>query len=683
MKFLCFFSWSGRARMIPGLFLAIGNVFFLHGQSGWQPAPAPNSVCLRSGLSFRGTLLAGTDGLGVYRREAAGRWVAEEPGDSMGQVRAMLAYKGHVFAIGSDALWKRNADSRWTSILPLPDAESEFLSMCRHGNSLYLGWTYGILRSDDSGRNWNESGGQLEGKSINNLVSWRNALWAESEGSVYRSDAHGKVWYPDNDGLPAGFREMSFSTDGDSLFVLDAQYGLFVYDDGTWRQLGIPGGVRAMLTYGDDLYVAGEAGVFKRAERRGAWLHLNGLPGSVHAATVLLPGSDGVLLGTNHQGFWRLPDSNAFAMQEETGIRNTRISSMSAADGECYLTTRFAGALHASSDSGKNWDGLFDGGLPAVDATVHRKSGLLHWLGTSAGLWLSRDGAKTWNEIPLFRRQRIHDILQSDDGWLVAGMAGTVFKTSDTGLSWQFAGNGFRRPGVSQLLRVGPVLFAATYGGLYQSRNQGREWHKVDSGLPAWEAAAHIACIDGVLYLSTFESGLFWSHDSGRSFELLHNQFSEWSIRSIVGAGNLRFCTDGSKVFFSADHGMNWKAILYGLPYRTKISDLCLSGAYCWAATEGKGLWRIALASASTDPVYRTPPTDCAIWPVPASGALQVRLPVPAAEFQISDLSGRVCRSGRIGHWETAVDLRGLPAATYLFRWFSVGAGGVRRFVKQ
>jgi photosystem II stability/assembly factor-like uncharacterized protein len=683
MKTWCFFSWSGRARMIPGLFLAFGNVFFLHGQSGWQPAPAPNSVCLRSGLSFRGTLLAGTDGLGVYRREAAGRWVAEEPGDSMGQVRAMLEYNGHVFAIGSDAVWKRNADSRWTSILPLPDAESEFLDIYQHGNSLFLGWTYGILRSDDSGRSWKESGGQLEGKAIHNLISWRNDLWAESEGSVYRSDAQGKVWYPDNDGLPAGFRELSFSTDGDSLFVLDAQYGLFVYDDGNWRQLDIPGGVRAMLAYGDDLYVAGEAGVFKRVERRGAWLHLNGLPVSVHAATVLLPGSDGVLLGTNHQGFWRLPDSNAFAMQEETGIRNTRISSMSAVDGECYLTTRFAGALHASSDSGNNWKGVFGGRLPAVDGTVHRKSGLLHWLGTSAGLWLSRDGAKTWNEIPLFRRQRIHDILQTDDGWLIAGMAGTVFKTSDTGLIWQFAGSGFRRPGVSQLLRVGPVLYAATYGGLYQSRNQGREWHKVDSGLPVWEAAAHIACIDGVLYLSTFESGLFWSHDSGRSFELLHNQFSEWSIVKLVGSGNLLFCTDGGKVYFSSDLGMNWKPLMHGLPYRTAISDLCLYGNHCWAATEGKGLWRLPIASATVEPGPELLKPECRIWPVPASDYIHVRITRPGQQYQICNMSGSVLRAGRLSRMETRIELQGLPPAPYLLRWTSDAGYGVRMFVKE
>ena len=683
MKCLCFFFWLEQARMIPGLLLVVGNLTHAQAQSGWQQAAAPTSVSFRSALNFRGTPLAGTDGAGVYRREAAGRWIAEEPADSMGVVKALLTHNGQVFAIGSDAVWMRREDQRWLSILPLPDADSELLGICSSGDKLYLGWTYGMLRSDDSGRSWKEGGGQLEGKAIHALAGWRDALWAVAEGSVYRSDDGGQIWHPDNNGLPLGQRELSLQAVGDSLYLLDAQFGLFVYTDGLWRRQEIPGGVRAMLEYEDDQYAAGETGVYKRVGKRGAWLHLNGFPASVSAATVLIHVNNGILLGTNHQGCWQLPDSQSAAMQEETGIANTRISSLAVQDGQWVLTTRFAGSLHTSHDKGKNWQRLYPEAFPPLDATLHRSAGSLHWLGTSAGLWLSRDKGQTWSEIPLFRRQRIHDILQTSDGWLVAGMAGTVFKTTDTGMSWQFAGKGFQRPGVYQLMQLGNTLFAASYGGLYRSLNGGNDWMKTDSGLPAWEAAAHIAAVNGVLYLSTFESGLFWSHDSGHSFEQLHHQFSEWSVRKIVGEGNLLFATDGIKVYFSADFGLNWKALPYGLPYRTNIADLCLSDGFCLAATEGKGLWRLAIASAAAGDFIQHSVGSCQLWPVPAANQVHIRLPLPRTQYQIADMAGRIWRNGQASGRETSIDLHGLPSGNYTLRWFSGKGGGAQLFVKQ
>jgi hypothetical protein len=185
------------------------------------------------------------------------------------------------------------------------------------------------------------------------------------------------------------------------------------------------------------------------------------------------------------------------------------------------------------------------------------------------------------------------------------------------------------------------------------------------------------------LYLSTFESGLFWSHDSGRSFELLNNQFSEWSIVKLVGSGNLLFCSDGSKVYFSSDLGMNWKPLMHGLPYRTAISDLCLYGNHCWAATEGKGLWRLPIASATVEPGPELLKPECRIWPVPASDYIHVRITRPGQQYQICNMSGSVLRAGRLSRMETRIELQGLPPAPYLLRWTSDAGYGVRMFVKE
>lgn len=684
MKCLCFFSWLVQARMIPGLLFTLIVPSFLAAQPAWQAASAPASVCFRSGLSIHGEIYAGTDGVGVYRRVSPGQWIAEAPSDSMGVIRALLEHGNKLFALGSDALWKRLSNGNWLKVLALTDEESELLSICSHGESLCVGWSYGLFQSDDTGRHWKEAGGQLEGKAITSLASWGHALWAESEGSVFRSTDDGMVWYPETEGLPAGSRELAFKVAADSLYLLDAQNGLYCYTDGSWFRHAIAGGVRALVSYKDDLYAAGSGGVYKRIDRDGSWIPLTGFAPGIQAATVLLAAPDGLLLGTNHQGCWRLPDSAAFPVEEETRIPNTRISSLTAINGTLCMTTRFAGTLHLSVDSGRHWQSGFRSAFPQADATVFRADGALQWLGTSSGLWCSRDAGANWQVVPLFSRQRIHDILQVEDGWLVAGMAGTVFKTGDEGRSWQFAGNGFQRPGVYQLLKMGDAVFAATYGGLYKSRNGGSEWVKVDSGLPAWEAAAHIALIDGLLYLSTFESGLFVSYDSGRSFEWLHQQFSEWSLAKIVGSGSQLFATDGLKVFVSNDRGRNWSPFMNGLPYKTRVSDLCLFGRSCWAATEGKGLWRLNAAGLSVQtPGRSAEPATVRLWPSPCADQLHIQLPEAGAWCEILDFSGRAVWTKYLTEQEAVIDVSGFPAASYLLRWHSMSAAGARRFLKQ
>jgi hypothetical protein len=145
---------------------------------------------------------------------------------------------------------------------------------------------------------------------------------------------------------------------------------------------------------------------------------------------------------------------------------------------------------------------------------------------------------------------------------------GGVYRSIDTGLTWNRTSQGLGDTNVFSLLVVGSKLFAGTESGLYVSTNEGANW--TNGGLPLSRTVFSIATIGSVVLAGT-DGGLFRSVDSGKTWSGVDSDLKFGSLYTSTA-----IVTNGPHVLASAyyyaksqypylllssDSGLNWAVV--------------------------------------------------------------------------------------------------------------------------
>ncbi len=349
---------------------------------------------------------------------------------------------------------------------------------------------HGVYESDDGGGAWRQAGEGLECSPEDSAVthlrptalaasasSGRLVAGTEREGVFVRSLAGGR-WTPSIDG-PSAVSATAIAldpADPGTLLVTTADRGIQRSTDGgaTWTQAnaGIPGDCgpwdyrmtafpvpfcRALTGLiwsrsGDTVLAASECGVFASSDRGRSWTEVPA-PDWIDAAVASPSDGDIVYLigGTGDRGVFR------------------------------------------SADGGFTWTACAaapDGVGPSALAVDPADSDTL-LLGTSAGLYVSRDGCSTWvgpasvSGAPCgdWRDDTIHALtwMPAGSGRTLAGTDCGLLLSDDGGETWEDAG----LPGavVTAFAFAGTSVVAGTWGdGVWASRDHGTTWWPVDDG---------------------------------------------------------------------------------------------------------------------------------------------------------------------------------------------------------
>lgn len=179
-----------------------------------------------------------------------------------------------------------------------------------------------------------------------------------------------------------------------------------------------------------------------------------------------------------------------------------------------------------SRDGGESWGRLAvlpDGDQPRCMAIDPRQPGTF-FVGGFAGIYLSRDGGKTWA-----RRSRgiapglevyALAISPAEPDVMYAATEIGVFKTSTAGTLWQSINEGL--PGYQTCLAIDPsspdTLYVGTsFDGLFKSSDGGQSWRSLDACLGSWMISS--VALDhlnpGTIYVGTRSSGIFMSTTGG------------------------------------------------------------------------------------------------------------------------------------------------------------------------
>lgn len=148
--------------------------------------------------------------------------------------------------------------------------------------------------------------------------------------------------------------------------------------------------------------------------------------------------------------------------------------------------------------------------------------------GTTDGVYLSTDGARTWiRATGLPADTEVIDLKQSQTQparWLAATFRRGVYQSDDGGRTWR-AGPRALSAKTIHAVAISPhdadrMIAAGWDTGVYLSTNGGRSWKKRGDRLPTerFYEATFDANVPGRIWAATLEKGLYHSDDDGRTW---------------------------------------------------------------------------------------------------------------------------------------------------------------------
>jgi photosystem II stability/assembly factor-like uncharacterized protein len=299
----------------------------------------------------------------------------------------------------------------------------------------------------------------------------------------------------------------------------------------------------------------------------------------------------------------------------------------------------FGPAVWKSTDRGATWthssQGLaYQPGEQPIKAVWSLAAG--HgWLYAGvepAGLFRSRDGGETWEQVTGLRDHPsrpdwqpggggliLHSLIlhPEDDKQIWVGIsAGGVFHTADGGESWEARNRGTRADflpegqkypdhgqcvhSIAMATGMPDRLYQQNHCGMYRSDDGGRRWDSIEAGLPSsfgFPAAAHPRDAD-TLYLvplngdiagrfvpdgkaavwRTADGGTTWS--AQRAGLPQDNAFLTVLRQALatdrLAPAGVYFGTTSGEIYASADEGDSWTCIAQHLPAISSVETLVI-----------------------------------------------------------------------------------------------------------
>ena len=385
----------------------------------------------------------------------------------------------------------------------------------------------------DTTPRWLQTNGPSGGAVTSLFVTSENELYAVGERSLFKLAADRETWTFVTGDLPIDNFGSSMAERGDTLYIA-CESELFASTDGgeTWDSVApCPPGRRALalLITDEAFYLALEAeGMFRSTDEGKTWHPFNaGLaqplavrhPSTANALLSAAVLGNTVFAGTS-QGLYRLrPNGEVWEKMPVAGIRT--ISSIAVVENRVYFCANKqhderSSMLFVSTDYGNSWaeitpelrqwmTPLTVGGIKLVGAgkTI---------LGLGAGVIGSTDNGDTWDYLGFprdaFTLPMFPAVALDEKTFFLAGPMG-VRRSTDGGHTWHEVMNGIVQTRVLNLARVNNVLYAATYGGIFQSSDSGERWTEVTVvGLPPhFEGRLghpEIVVANGTLYVKAY-----------------------------------------------------------------------------------------------------------------------------------------------------------------------------------
>ena len=409
-----------------------------------------------------------------------------------------------------------------------------------------------------------------------NCSVWRQFVcgWAERRGALARprsvvervlADATVVCLGMTRDGERSGRSEVLAGTDADGLLRSE--------DDGaTWTSAN-PGLLDPTVlclasTPGSTSFAGTPTGMYRSGNAGRSWREVELPCGSV-GVECLAASDELVLAGTDAAGAFASRDEGR-SWSRVAGLAASAVTALSIGGGHGLLAVGSPDGVHVSRDGGATWH------IDPIGTVLS-----LAWLpdcllaGVAGDGVLRLDGtSRQWQPAS----SGLHGRLVVDLAWspqtdtlLTADLEAGVQRSNDSGRTWQFAHEG--PPGASHVAVGSDVVYAATTGGLFTSRDAGLTWSVVRAGAACIAVATTTA---GEALAAFDDSRLLMVGSDGRE-RCVEWDVARGRIQSVALLdGDMLFVGtvgDRSVVWRSIDSGQSWAAWFQAEP----VPALCMA----------------------------------------------------------------------------------------------------------
>jgi len=295
--------------------------------------------------------------------------------------------------------------------------------------------------------------------------------------------------------------------------------------------------------------------------------------------------------------------------------------------------------------------------------------------GTHRGVCLSTNNGTSWIQTGL--TNTVVNALTVSGTNLFAGTQVGVFLSTNNGTSWTAVNTGLTSSNVSALAVYGTNLFAGTYGdGVFLSTNNGTSWTAAHTPFSGFSQMIQL----GPNLFAGTGNGVFLSTNSGTSWTAINSGLTDTFVRALaVFGGSLFAGTGAGGVFLTTNSGTIWTGVNTGLT-NTNVGALAVSEGNLYAGTDGSGVWICPLSEMITDVESDQPlPVQFTLdqnYPNPFNPSTTIKYELPnfsIVRLSVYDMLGRevsvlVNERREAGCHEVRFDASGLSSGVYFYR---------------
>lgn len=310
----------------------------------------------------------------------------------------------------------------------------------------------------------------------------------------------------------------------------------------------------------------------------------------------------GILLGLF--SFFSMAASGQWVAPSNTGLGSLGNNPSIVAS----TTHLFVDGTYRSADLGETWE-LIPYALELnKPSTMYWFDGRLFSGHNSSGetIFYSDDSGSTWNNTEGGPRLGQVYTFHSSNGLLFAGTGGSVYKSSDRGLTW--ASKGTNMGAVISITSSGGVLFATSTAanGVWVSTDDGETWEKSSNQFTTnFDRHGDFVYAFGerVYYLSQ-TTNLFVTTDNGASWSRAGYPASSQQPKGAYfnqGRGYLRTQFSNDRIYLTYDGGRTWTNFTDNLPNTSgQVSEHLVEFSGNLWTTSGDTVYRRDISSLPT-----------------------------------------------------------------------------------
>jgi ligand-binding sensor domain-containing protein len=475
-------------------------------------------------------------------------------------------------------------------------------------------WGYGVFRSTDNGARWSAANTGLTNKIILSLaVHPSGDIFAGTSSGVFRSINDGDTWTRPDTRMSQNVPALVIKPDG-NIFAGTSGFGIYrsINNGVSWDSVntGLPTrasrNIQAFaIDAGGDIFAGTNGGVFRSANNGASWDSLNtGLTTRTNRniQTLAINASGDVFAASSGGGVFRLTNSGGWT-PINTGLTNKAVTDLLiVASGDIFAGTS-GGGIFRSVNNGDSWTPVnIDMANKTVLAFAINSNGEI-FVGTSYTIFRLSGNGGSWTEVKNgVIGFDVISLAADSDGRVFAGTRtsfgcgsrGVVFRSENSGETWELANTGLRDEPVNALAvnRVTGDIFSAASDGVSRSSNKGASWSSVNSGLIYRSVQALAIKSNGTLFAGTIGGGVYRSANNGATWSPANAGLSKniYSL-AILPDGNIFAGSDSGRVFRSTNDGGSWTPANLDLT-NVSIRALAVFDGNIFAGTTSEGIFR-------------------------------------------------------------------------------------------